>query len=166
MNNQAIFSCRTFNDTNHFQFVHLGPISADTIVKLHVDTGEILDSWGSILFYVPHGMTIDHHGNTWVTDVALHQVFKFHPNSKYPALTIGRRFQPGSLPNHLCQPTAVAVASTGEVIVAISQHNTSLSLDNSFSPDLADFHRRRLLQQSDFEVQCGRTHSACLPAAT
>lgn len=93
----------------------MGPISADTIIKLDAATGEVLDSWGSILFYVPHGMTIDRHGNTWVTDVAQHQVFKFHPNSKYPALTIGRRFQPGSLPNHLCQPTSVAIATTGEV---------------------------------------------------
>lgn len=93
----------------------MGPIPVDTVIKLDSTTGEVLDSWGSILFYMPHGMTIDRHGNTWITDVALHQVFKFHPNSRYPSLTIGRRFQPGSLPNHLCQPTAVAIASTGEV---------------------------------------------------
>lgn len=67
---------------------------------------------------MPHGMTIDRHGNLWVTDVGLHQVFKFKPNSAYPTITIGRRFQPGSLANYLCKPTAVAVASTGEFFVA------------------------------------------------
>jgi len=33
-------------------------------------------------------------------------------------LTIGRRFQPGAMPNHLCQPTAVAIATTGEIFIA------------------------------------------------
>lgn len=56
-------------------------------------------------------------GNIWVTDVALHQVFKFKPKSRYPSITIGRRFQPGSVPSQLCKPTAVAVATTGEVSV-------------------------------------------------
>lgn len=129
---------RTFNQTNHYQFTHLGPIAADTIVKLHANTGETLDSWGSILFYMPHGMTIDCHGNTWVTDVALHQVFKFHPNSKYPALTIGRRFQPGSLPNHLCQPTSVAIASTGEVRSTIEVNPTPPRLTTN---EIVDIHR-------------------------
>lgn len=67
------------------------------------------------MFYLPHGMTIDRHGNVWVTDVAMHQVFKFRPGSGYPSITIGRRFQPGSSENYLCKPTAVAVATTGEV---------------------------------------------------
>ena len=30
---------------------------------------------GSDLFYMPHGITIDHDRNIWVTDVGLHQVF-------------------------------------------------------------------------------------------
>lgn len=60
------------------------------------------------MFYLPHGMTIDHHGNTWVTDVAMHQVFKFRPNSLYPSITLGQRFQPGVLPGYLCKPTSVA----------------------------------------------------------
>ena len=29
------------------------------------------------MFYLPHGLTIDMYGNYWITDVALHQVFKF-----------------------------------------------------------------------------------------
>lgn len=108
-------SFRTFNETNHYQLTHIGPIDVDTILKLDAANGKVLNSWGASLFFFPHGMTIDHHGNIWVTDVALHQVFKFKPKSRYPSITIGRRFQPGSIPSQLCKPTAVAVATTGEV---------------------------------------------------
>lgn len=80
--------------------------------------GKILDATGGGMFYLPHGMTIDRHGNTWITDVAMHQVFKFRPNSLYPSISLGQRFQPGVLPGYLCKPTAVAVASTGEFFVA------------------------------------------------
>lgn len=106
---------RTFNETDHYQLTHIGPIDVDTILKLDAANGKVLNSWGASLFFFPHGMTIDHHGNIWVTDVALHQVFKFKPKSRYPSITIGRRFQPGSVPSQLCKPTAVAVATTGEV---------------------------------------------------
>lgn len=109
---------RTFNETNHYQMTHIGPIDVDTILKLDAANGKVLNSWGASLFYFPHGMTLDHHGNIWITDVALHQVFKFKPKSRYPSITIGRRFQPGSIPSQLCQPTAVAVATTGEIFVA------------------------------------------------
>lgn len=39
-------------------------------------TGAIKSGWGSDMFYMPHGMTIDAHGNYWITDVAMHQAFK------------------------------------------------------------------------------------------
>lgn len=111
--------CRTFNETNHYQLTHIGPIDVDTILKLDAANGKVLNSWGASLFYFPHGMTIDHNGNIWVTDVALHQVFKFKPKSRYPSITIGRRFQPGSIPSQLCKPTAVSVATTGEVYILL-----------------------------------------------
>lgn len=115
---------RTFNETNHYQFEHIGPIDVDTILKLDAANGKVLNSWGASLFYFPHGMTIDHDGFIWITDVALHQVFKFKPKSRFPLITIGRRFQPDSIPRRvqpgsipLCKPTAVSVASSGEVCI-------------------------------------------------
>lgn len=108
----------TFNNSDHYQNSPDGPIKEDTIITLDARTGVILEGHGANQFYMPHGMTIDRHGNVWVTDVALHQVFKFKSNSGYPAMTMGRRFQPGSLPNHFCKPTAVAIASTGEIFIA------------------------------------------------
>ena len=69
-------------------------------------------------FYLPHGLTVDKQGNVWVTDVALHQVFRFPKDSDIPDLTIGERFVPGNDPKHFCKPTDVAVLSTGEFFVA------------------------------------------------
>lgn len=58
---------RTFNETNHYQLTHIGPIDVDTILKLDAANGKVLNSWGASLFFFPHGMTIDHHGNIWVS---------------------------------------------------------------------------------------------------
>lgn len=116
----------TFNDANHYQENQDEPIKEDTILTISAQDGSISDGTGGGMFYLPHGMTIDHHGNTWVTDVAMHQVFKFKPNSLYPSITLGQRFQPGVLPGYLCKPTAVAVASTGEFFVADGYCNSRI----------------------------------------
>lgn len=54
----------------------MGPIRENTVLTLNPQTGKILGGWGSDLFYMPHGITVDKHDNVWVTDVALHQAFK------------------------------------------------------------------------------------------
>ncbi|GCB81656.1 hypothetical protein scyTo_0021870, partial [Scyliorhinus torazame] len=59
-------------------------------------------------FYLPHGISTDKDDNFWVTDVALHQVFKLGPKGDY-LLVLGQAFQPGSDSRHFCQPTDVAV---------------------------------------------------------
>ncbi|XP_012253737.2 peptidyl-alpha-hydroxyglycine alpha-amidating lyase 1 [Athalia rosae] len=53
-----------------------GPIRQNTIVLID-STGKKILEWGRSMFYLPHGLTIDHLGNYWITDVALHQVLKF-----------------------------------------------------------------------------------------
>lgn len=45
---------------------------------LDPNSGAVVSSWGSGLFYLPHGLTVDRHDNIWLTDVAMHQVFKVH----------------------------------------------------------------------------------------
>ena len=52
------------------------PIDEDTIVTLDPDSGKVVSSWGKGMFYMPHGLTIDGDGNTYVTDVGLHQVLR------------------------------------------------------------------------------------------
>jgi len=65
-------------------------------------------------------LSIDPEDNVWVTDVALHQVFKFPPRGKgdKPLLTLGTAFHPGIGKNKFCKPTAVAVLANGDFFVA------------------------------------------------
>jgi peptidylamidoglycolate lyase len=93
-----------------FQLVSRTPIANDTLTTLDPDTGAIKHSWGGNLFYMPHGLAIDMAGNTYVTDVGLHQVMRFAPDSETPDLVLGEAFTPGSDNKHFCQPTAVAVS--------------------------------------------------------
>ncbi|KAK2563008.1 Peptidyl-glycine alpha-amidating monooxygenase [Acropora cervicornis] len=84
-----------------------------TVLTLDSKTGKIMNSWGQNMFFMPHGLTIDSEGNTWLTDVAMHQVFKFPTGRTESSLTLGVRFQPGSDVEHFCKPTDVAVDSSG-----------------------------------------------------
>ena len=86
-------------------------------MTLDAKTGSILDSTGSDIFYMPHGMTIDRNGNMWITDVALHQVFKFMPNHEYPTITLGHRFEPGTSKGHLCKPTCMYTESAPQLLI-------------------------------------------------
>lgn len=70
---------------------------------------------------MPHGLTIDHEDNVWVTDVALHQVFKFAPrggSQEQPLMTLGKAFMPGAGDSKFCKPTSVAVLENGDFFVA------------------------------------------------
>lgn len=71
------------------------------------DTGEVLSSWGSGEFLMPHGLTVDLDGNIWVTDCGLHQAIKFSPQGKQ-LLALGTRLKPGHDSSHLCKPTHVS----------------------------------------------------------
>lgn len=51
-------------------------IKKDPIVTLDPDTAQVKSSFGANMFYMPHGITIDDEGNTFVTDVGLHQVMR------------------------------------------------------------------------------------------
>lgn len=80
-------------------------------------------------FYLPHGVTIDKEENIWLTDVALHQVFKFPPvakNERTPLLALGKAFVPGNSAVRFCKPTSVAVTSWGDFFVADGYCNSRL----------------------------------------
>ena len=67
--------------------------------------GKVLASWGEGMFLMPHMVTIDQWGFVWLTDVGLHQVFKFDP-AGHLLLTLGQRLQPGGGAS-FCKPTQV-----------------------------------------------------------
>ncbi|HET6224820.1 MAG TPA: peptidyl-alpha-hydroxyglycine alpha-amidating lyase family protein [Bacteroidia bacterium] len=85
-------------------------ITANTILKLDRNTGKLLDSWGANLFIMPHGLTVDQDNNIWVTDVALHQVFKFDAHGKL-LMKLGIEKVAGDDSLHFNLPTDVAVAA-------------------------------------------------------
>ncbi|XP_062455061.1 peptidyl-glycine alpha-amidating monooxygenase isoform X3 [Rhea pennata] len=125
-------------DENSFdsKFVYqqrgLGPIEQDTILVLNPSNAQLLHSTGKNLFYLPHGLSIDKNGNYWVTDVALHQVFKLGADAAEPLLILGTALQPGSDKNHFCQPTDVAVdPTTGSIYVSDGYCNSRIA---QFSP--------------------------------
>lgn len=126
-------------DENSFdsKFVYqqrgLGPIEQNTIIVLNPSNAKLLHSTGKSLFYLPHGLSVDKNGNYWVTDVALHQVFKLGTKDKEPLLTLGVPLQPGSDKNHFCQPTDVAVDPiTGSIYVSDGYCNSRII---QFSPN-------------------------------
>lgn len=127
-----VWDGNSFDSMFVYQQRGLGPIEEDTILVIDPNNAAVLRSTGKNLFYLPHGLSIDKDGNYWVTDVALHQVFKLDPNSKGPLLILGRSMQPGSDQSHFCQPTDVAVdPGTGAIYVADGYCNSRIA---QFSP--------------------------------
>ena len=61
-------------------------IEEDTILVLDPDTGDVVESFGKGMFYVPHGITVDNQGNIYVTDVGLHQVKRVSQASQHKVL--------------------------------------------------------------------------------
>ncbi|XP_064610137.1 peptidylglycine alpha-amidating monooxygenase-like isoform X2 [Liolophura sinensis] len=113
---KRIWAGGSFNVVN--RFLHQNdPIKDNTLVKMD-RAGRVLRQWGAGQFYMPHGITVDSSGNIWLTDVALHQVFRYPPGSDKPDLVLGERFVPGHDDTHFCKPADVAVLSTGEFFVA------------------------------------------------
>ena len=57
---------------------------------------------------MPHMISVDQAGHIWLTDVGLHQVFKYDAQGKL-LLTLGKRLEPGSGSGGMfCKPTQVS----------------------------------------------------------
>lgn len=98
-------------------------ISANAILMLDRNSGEIISSWGANLFIMPHGLTVDKQNNVWVTDVGLHQIFKFTHEGKL-LLKLGEAKIPGKDSLHFDRPTDVAVAEDGSFYVSDGYRNS------------------------------------------
>lgn len=98
-------------------------IKENTILILDNKTGELIKSWGANLFIMPHGLEVDKENNIWVTDVALHQVFKFNSDGEL-LMTLGEASVSGDDSSHFNLPTDVAVASDGSFYVSDGYGNS------------------------------------------
>ncbi len=86
------------------------------------ENGNLVKSFGTGMFVLPHGLSVDRAGNVWVTDGVGkdgkgHQVFKFSPDGKV-LLTLGKAGVAGSGPDEFNAPSAVLVAPNGDIFVA------------------------------------------------
>jgi streptogramin lyase len=85
-------------------------------------SGKLLKSFGGGMFVFPHGITADKDGNVWVTDAQGangkgQQVFKFSPDGKV-LMTLGKAGVAGDGPDTFNMPSAVAIATNGDIFVA------------------------------------------------
>lgn len=99
------------------------PIASATVSVIDAASGKLITSWGAGQFNMPHGLTIDREDHVWLTDVGLHQVFKFTADGKL-LLTLGTRGEPGADRSHFNLPTDVAVLPDGSFYVSDGYKNT------------------------------------------
>uniref|UniRef100_A0A8C9WF77 Peptidylglycine alpha-amidating monooxygenase n=1 Tax=Scleropages formosus TaxID=113540 RepID=A0A8C9WF77_SCLFO len=126
----------SFDNQRVYQQRSLGPIQQSTILVVDPVKGNVLRKVyaGKGLFYLPHGISTDKNNDYWVTDVALHQVFKLGTNGgNQPLVVLGQAFEPGSDRKHFCQPTDVAEDPlTGNIYVSDGYCNSRIL---KFSPE-------------------------------
>jgi peptidylamidoglycolate lyase len=77
------------------------------------------------MFIMPHGLAVDKDNNIWVTDVGLHQVFKFNHEGKL-LLTLGASKVAGKDSAHFNQPTDIAIAEDGSFYVSDGYGNSRI----------------------------------------
>lgn len=109
-------------------------IENNTILIIENETGEVLKSWGSDLFLMPHGLEIDQENNFWVTDTGLQQILKFNSDGEL-LMTLGEASVLGNDSLHFALPTDVAVAPDGSFYVSDGYGNSRVvkfSKDGSF----------------------------------
>lgn len=100
------------------------PIAAPTVSVIEGRSGKLLAAWGANEFIMPHGLSLDHADNVWLTDVGRHQVFKFSPDGQRLLLTLGERGVAGADQSHFNLPTDVAVLADGSFYVSDGYRNT------------------------------------------
>ena len=106
-------------------------IASPTVLVLDGESGEVIDQWGANTFVMPHGLTIDKEDNVWLTDVGLHQVFKFNAAGTL-LITLGERGVPSEDAEHFNMPTDVAIADDSTFYVSDGYRNSRVT---KFSPD-------------------------------
>ncbi len=100
-------------------------IKSKTILIIDKDDGKLIDSWGDNLFIMPHGLTVDNGNNIWVTDIGLHQIFKFGHDGKIQ-MKLGEAQVSGDDSSHFNKPTDIAVAKDGSFYVSDGYGNSRI----------------------------------------
>ena len=97
---------------------HRDAIDSDVFVVYDTRRRRVLETFGAGTARIPHGLTIDAQGNLWTTDVDAQTARKMAPRAEAVLIEVGREGSRGRDTAHLCRPTEVAVASSGDFFVA------------------------------------------------
>lgn len=100
-------------------------IQNKTILIVDKENGKIIDSWGDSLFIMSHGLTVDKEDNIWLTDVGLHQVFKFSHKGNL-LMKLGEAKVSGNDSLHFNKPTDIAIAKDGSFYVSDGYGNSRI----------------------------------------
>ncbi|MEJ7738844.1 MAG: peptidyl-alpha-hydroxyglycine alpha-amidating lyase family protein [Chitinophagaceae bacterium] len=132
------------------------PIQSKTILIIGKDNGKIMDSWGANLFIMPHGLTVDNENNIWVTDVGLHQVFKFSHDGKL-LMKLGETKVSGNDSLHFNKPTDIAIAKDGSFYVSDGYGNSRIVKFSPTGKYLLEWGKKGH-KESEFDIP----HGICL----
>lgn len=103
------------------------PLTGAAVLEIDGGSGRLLHSWGANTFLVPHGITIDRSNNVFLTDVGLHQVFKFsHDGALFFAVGEPRVGKWDA--THFNQPTDIAIRPDGMFYVSDGYVNSRVAL--------------------------------------
>ena len=100
-------------------------IKSNTIAIIDNKSGKILKSFGANMFIMPHGLEVDYDDNIWVTDVALHQIFKFNSEGEL-IFTLGNEAKAGNDNYSFNLPADITVLKDGSFYVADGYGNSRI----------------------------------------
>ena len=100
------------------------------VLELDPQDGRLIRSWGANTFLVPHGITVDHENNVFLTDVAMQQVFKFSHEGKL-LFTVGEPRVGNWDATHFNQPTDIAIRPDGLFYVSDGYVNSRIAIFDS-----------------------------------
>jgi peptidylamidoglycolate lyase len=103
------------------------PLKEAAVLEIDADTGQLIRSWGANMFLVPHGITIDPANNVFLTDVGLHQVFKFSHDGAL-AFAVGEPRVGKWDATHFNQPTDIAIRRDGSFYVSDGYVNSRVAI--------------------------------------
>lgn len=103
------------------------PLKEAAVLVIDADTGQLIRSWGANMFLVPHGITIDGTNNVFLTDVGLHQVFKFSHDGAL-RFAVGEPRIGKWDATHFNQPTDIAIRPDGSFYVSDGYVNSRVAI--------------------------------------
>ena len=97
------------------------------VLELDPRDGRLIRAWGANTFLVPHGITVDHENNVFLTDVALQQVFKFSHDGTL-LFAVGEPRVGKWDATHFNQPTDIAIRPDGSFYVSDGYVNSRVAI--------------------------------------